>query len=56
MTDRMPDVRVVTISWDDDNGLEVDYEGCSPYEAWAFLVHGVAILEGVIDPDEVDDE
>ena len=51
----MPEVKVVTVSFDDDNGLEVDYDGCSPYEAWAFLVHGVKLLEGVIDPEPEDE-
>lgn len=49
------DVKIITVSYDDDAGLVVDYEGCSPYEAWAFLVHGVALLEGVLDPEPEDD-
>lgn len=56
MSDRLPEVKVVSISWDDENGLEVDYDGCSPYEAWAFLLHATEILAAVIDPPEDDVE
>ena len=45
MSDPTKEVKLVTISWDEDAGLEVDYTGCSPYEAWAFLVHATELLD-----------
>ena len=51
----LKDVKVITISWDSEQGLEVDYDGCSPYEAWAFLWHATELLAWEIDPVEADD-
>lgn len=56
MTESLPDLKVVTISYSDEVGLEVDYSGCSPFEAWAFLLHATQILADVIDDVEDDDD
>lgn len=56
MSDPTRDVKLVTVSWDEDAGLEVDYTGCSPFEAWAFLVHATELFDatcnGYTDPDD----
>lgn len=56
MSDPTKDVKLVTISWDADEGLEVDYTGCSPYEAWAFLVHATELLDLTIGGYVEDDD
>ena len=33
----VPGVRLVTVSFDEDNGLEVDWDGVQLFEAWAYL-------------------
>lgn len=52
----LKDVKIVTISWDADQGLEVEFDGCSPYEAWAFLWHATELLAQEIDPVQVGDD
>lgn len=47
-----PDVRLVTISYDADNGLEVDWDGCSVYEAWAYVYHALDLIEAELGGDE----
>lgn len=45
-------VKVVSISYDDDAGLEVDYAGMNAYEAWSYLFHGLELVEDQLRGDE----
>ena len=42
--DGLPGVKLITVSYSDEDGLEVDYEGMNAYEAWAYLVHAAELL------------
>ena len=52
------DVRSVTVTWvGDDEFPEVEFEGCSQYEAWGMCAAAVRKLERVCDlPDDEEDE
>jgi hypothetical protein len=47
-------IKLVSVSYDDTNGLEVDWDGVNAYEAWAYLQWAAVMLEDVINGD-VDD-
>lgn len=55
MTDPTTGVHLVTISYDDEDGLEVDWEGMNAYEAWALCIKAADTIEADID-SEPDDE
>lgn len=49
-----PDLKLVTVSLDPDNGLEVDWEGLSEYEAYAMLLVATDTVRERIDGTDDD--
>ena len=47
-------MKLVTVSYDDENGIEVDWAGMSPYEAWALLMFGADIVRERLEEKEDD--
>jgi hypothetical protein len=41
-------IKLVTVSFDEDDGLEVDWDGVDEYTAWAYLSWACALLEDII--------
>ncbi len=41
----MDDMKLVTVSYDEATGLEVDFEGMNAYEAWSYLTWATQLLE-----------
>lgn len=47
-------IKLITVSYDDSNGLEVDWEGLDIFAAYGYLIWAVAILEEEIAGEDVE--
>ena len=47
-------MKLITVSFDDDSGIEVDWTGMSAYECWALLSFAVDIVRERLEEKEDD--
>lgn len=51
-----PIIKLVTISWDVENGLEVDWDGMSEHEALGLLIKATETVECYMESETFDDD
>jgi hypothetical protein len=49
-------IRLITVSYDPTEGIEVDWDGMNAYEAWAYLSWAIVAVEEFINADVDDDD
>ncbi len=47
-------MKLITVSFDEENGIEVDWTGMSSYECWALLSFAVDIVRERLEEKEDD--